>query len=70
MATTYLQLNNFTKEQTFKPENVPKVKDYLEVFCEDFLGLSPSWEIEFEIELLLGRQPISKAPYRMALTEL
>ena len=43
-----------TKEQTFKPEDVPVVWDYLEVFHEDLLGLPPSQEIEFEIELLPG----------------
>lgn len=49
-----------------RPEDVPIVKDYLEVFPEDL----PDREIEFEIELLLGKKPISKAPYRMAPAEL
>ncbi|KAL5540690.1 hypothetical protein UlMin_043342 [Ulmus minor] len=53
-----------------RPEDVLVVKDYLEVFPEDLLGLPPDREIEFEIELLPGSQPISKAPYRMAPAEL
>ncbi|KAL5570676.1 hypothetical protein UlMin_027251 [Ulmus minor] len=53
-----------------RPEDVLVVKDYLEVFPEDLLGLPPDREIEFEIELLPGTQPISKAPYRMAPAEL
>ena len=46
------------------------VNKFLDVLPEDFLGLSPDREIEFEIELLLGTAPISKASYRMALVEL
>ncbi|KAL5537790.1 hypothetical protein UlMin_046097 [Ulmus minor] len=53
-----------------RPEDVLVVKDYLEVFPKDLLGLPPDREIEFEIELLPGSQPISKAPYRMAPAEL
>ena len=40
------------------------------VFLEELLGLPLDREIEFEIELLPGTVPISKVPYRMALTEL
>ena len=40
------------------------------VFPEKLPGLPPDREIEFEIELLLGTTPISKAPYQMALAEL
>ena len=41
-----------------------------DVFPEKLLGLLPDREIEFEIELLLGTAPISKAPYRIAPAEL
>ncbi|KAL5537990.1 hypothetical protein UlMin_046171 [Ulmus minor] len=37
---------------------------------DDLPGIPPDREIEFEIELLPGTAPISKAPYRMAPTEL
>ena len=37
---------------------------------EELPGLPSNREIKFEIELLPGTMPISKAPYRMALTEL
>jgi len=40
------------------------------VFPEELLRLTPQREIDFEIELVLGAQPIPKAPYRMAPTEL
>ena len=39
------------------------------VFPEELPGLPPDRDIEFEIELLPGTTPISKAPYRMAPVE-
>ena len=46
------------------------VWDFLDVFLEELLGLPPSREVKFSIELVLGTQPISKAPYWMAPNEL
>ena len=43
---------------------------FLDVFPKELPRLPPDREIEFEIELLPGTAPISKAPYRMALAEL
>ena len=57
-------------KQKLRPEDVPIVKEFLEVFPDDLPGLPPDREIEFEIELLPGTAPISKAPYRMAPAEL
>ncbi|KAL5540698.1 hypothetical protein UlMin_043350 [Ulmus minor] len=51
------------EDRRSRPEDVLVVKDYLEVFPEDLLGLPPDREIEFEIELLPGTQPISKILY-------
>ncbi|TYK29802.1 gag protease polyprotein [Cucumis melo var. makuwa] len=48
----------------------PVVRDYLDVFLEELLGLPPHREIEFAIELEPGTVPISRAPYRMAPAEL
>ena len=42
----------------------------MDVFLDNLLGLPPDHEIEFSIDLLPGTTPISKAPYRMAPTEL
>ena len=57
-------------EQKLKPEDVPVVNEFLEIFPEDLPGLLPDREIEFGIDLLPGTVPISKAPSRMALAEL
>ncbi|KAK5775591.1 hypothetical protein PVK06_043497 [Gossypium arboreum] len=58
------------KELEIKPEFVPVVCEYPNVFPEELPGLPPVREIEFGIELVPGTTPISIAPYRMAPTEL
>ncbi|GJS45712.1 hypothetical protein Tco_0595833 [Tanacetum coccineum] len=40
------------------------------VFLEELPGIPPIRDVEFNIELIPGAEPISKAPYRMALIEL
>ena len=50
--------------------NVCMVCRFLDVFPEELVGLPPDRENEFEIELLPGTMPISKAPPRTALAEL
>ena len=57
-------------EQHSEPEDVLVVQEFLEVFLEDLPGLPPDREIEFIIVLIPGTAPISKAPYRMAPSEL
>jgi hypothetical protein len=52
------------------PEDVPIVKEYLDVFPEELPGMPPKREIEFVIDLVPGTAPIAKRPYRMAATEL
>lgn len=46
------------------------IQDCIDVFSEDLPGLSLDREIEFRIELQPRTQPISKAPYKMARSEL
>ena len=57
-------------EHKVKLEDVPIVRDFLEVFLEDLPGLSSDREIEFVIELVPGTTPMSKVLYKMAPTEL
>ena len=49
---------------------VPVVNEFFDVFPEDLPGLPSDREIEFEIELAPGTEPISIASYRMAPAEL
>ncbi|KAH9658001.1 hypothetical protein KPL70_023315 [Citrus sinensis] len=51
-------------------EDIPIVREFIDVFPEDLPGLPPDREVEFTIELVPGTTPISKAPYRMAPIEL
>jgi hypothetical protein len=51
-------------------EEIHIVRDFVDVFLEELLGLPPDREIEFTIDLLPGTGPISKAPYRMTPLEL
>ncbi|TYK05492.1 pol protein [Cucumis melo var. makuwa] len=55
-------------EVSLSPE--PVVREYPNVFSDELPGLSPPREIDFAIELKSDTAPISRAPYRMASTEL
>ena len=46
------------------------IKEFPDVFPEELPGLPPEREVDLAIEVLHGTTPISRAPYRMALTEL
>ena len=46
------------------------ISDFLNVFPDELRRLPPQREIEFKIDLYLGTEPISIAPYRMAPLEL
>nr|GFC98770.1 putative reverse transcriptase domain, aspartic peptidase domain protein [Tanacetum cinerariifolium] len=48
----------------------PIVSEFLDVFPDELPGIPPVREVEFSIKLIPGAEPISKAPYCMALIEL
>ena len=51
-------------------EDIPVVREFPDVFPENLPGIPLDTEIDFQIELAPGTEPISKAPYRMASLEL
>nr|GEV67615.1 hypothetical protein [Tanacetum cinerariifolium] len=51
-------------------EDVPIVRDFPEVFPEDLLGISPTRQVEFQIDLIHGGEPVARAPYRLAPSEM
>ena len=59
-----------TRKEVLKLDDIPIVREFLDVFPEELPGIPVDREIEFPIDLLPGTSPISKAPYRMAPTEL
>ncbi|GJX59635.1 hypothetical protein Tco_0291025 [Tanacetum coccineum] len=40
------------------------------IFLEDLLGLPPTRQVEFQINLIRGAAPIARAPYRLAPSEM
>ena len=46
------------------------IKEFPDVFLEELPGLPPEREVDLSIEVLPGTTLISRAPYRMAPTEL
>jgi len=68
-CTAYLCAVEVSNTQEPDLKRIPVVRDFPEVF-QEVPGLPPDREIEFAIELLPGTTPISKAPYRVAPTEL
>ncbi|GKB81420.1 putative reverse transcriptase domain-containing protein [Tanacetum coccineum] len=46
------------------------VRDFPEVFLEDFPGLPPTRPVEFQIDLILGAAPVARAPYRLAPSKM
>jgi len=68
-CAAYLCAVGVSDTQELDLKSIPVVQDFPEVF-EEMPGLPRDREIEFAIELLPGTAPISKAPYRMAPTEL
>ncbi|KAL3731174.1 hypothetical protein ACJRO7_028100 [Eucalyptus globulus] len=67
---SYLATVVDTTVEELKIEDISVVQEFPDVFPKELPGLPPEREIEFVIELVPGTEPISKAPYRMALSEL
>ncbi|KAL8120809.1 hypothetical protein AgCh_017842 [Apium graveolens] len=57
------------EKESVRIEDIPIVRDFLDVFPDELPGLPPDREIEFTIDLAPGTEPVSKAPYRMAPVE-
>nr|GEW36791.1 putative reverse transcriptase domain-containing protein [Tanacetum cinerariifolium] len=51
-------------------EDVPVVKDFLNVFPEDLPGLPPVHQVEFQIDLIPGTTHVACAPYRLDTSKM
>ncbi|GJS81530.1 putative reverse transcriptase domain-containing protein [Tanacetum coccineum] len=58
------------KSEKKRLEDVSIVQDFPEVFPEDFPGLPPTRQVEFQIDLVPGAAPVARAPYRLAPSEI
>nr|GEZ93806.1 putative reverse transcriptase domain-containing protein [Tanacetum cinerariifolium] len=54
------------KSKEKRLEDVPIVQDFL----EDVLGIPPTRQVEFQIDLVPGATPVARAPYRLASSEM
>nr|GEX22913.1 putative reverse transcriptase domain-containing protein [Tanacetum cinerariifolium] len=51
-------------------EDIPVVREFLEVFPEEPLGLPPVRHVEFQIKLVPRATPVAREPYRLAPSEI
>ena len=51
-------------------EKIPIVREFLDVFPEELPGIPLKREVDLSIAIVPGTVPMSRAPYRMAPTEL
>ncbi|GJY08294.1 putative reverse transcriptase domain-containing protein [Tanacetum coccineum] len=58
------------KSEEKRLEDVPIVRDFPELFPEDFSGLPSTRQVEFQIDLIPGATPVAREPYRLALSEM
>ncbi|GJX31329.1 putative reverse transcriptase domain-containing protein [Tanacetum coccineum] len=58
------------KSEGKRLEDVPTVQYFPEVFPEDLSGLSPTRQVEFQIDLIHGATPVARAPYRLAPSKM
>nr|GEU41365.1 putative reverse transcriptase domain-containing protein [Tanacetum cinerariifolium] len=58
------------KSREKRLEDVPIVQDFPKVFLEDLLGIPPTRQVEFQIDLITGAAPVARAPYRLAPSQM
>nr|GEY62492.1 reverse transcriptase domain-containing protein [Tanacetum cinerariifolium] len=51
-------------------ENIPVVREFLDVFPKELHGLPLVRQVEFQIDLILRAAPVAHAPYRLAPSEI
>nr|GEW07023.1 putative reverse transcriptase domain-containing protein [Tanacetum cinerariifolium] len=51
-------------------KDVPVGREFPEVFPEDLLGIPPTRQVEFRIDLVSGAAPVARAPYWLAPSEI
>ncbi|GKA53792.1 hypothetical protein Tco_0747107 [Tanacetum coccineum] len=51
-------------------EDIPVVREFMEVFPEDLPDLPPICKVEFQIDLMPEVAPVARSPYRLAPSEM
>ncbi|GJY96852.1 putative reverse transcriptase domain-containing protein [Tanacetum coccineum] len=67
-----LFLAQVTEKESSKKQlqDVPVIRNFPEVFPDDFPGLPPPRQVEFRIDLVPGAVPVARAPYHLTPSEL
>ncbi|GJY80372.1 putative reverse transcriptase domain-containing protein [Tanacetum coccineum] len=58
------------KSEKKRLEDVPIIRNFPDVFPEDFPGLPQTQQVEFQIDLIPGAAAVARAPYRLAHSEM
>nr|GEW71329.1 putative reverse transcriptase domain-containing protein [Tanacetum cinerariifolium] len=58
------------KSEDKRLEDIPVVREFPDVFPEDLPGLPPIHQVEFQIDLIPGAEPVARSPYRLAPSEM
>nr|GEY30832.1 retrotransposon protein, putative, Ty3-gypsy subclass [Tanacetum cinerariifolium] len=69
-ADTVEDADTKDKSEEKRLEDVPIVRDFLEVFLEDLPGIPPARPVEFQIDLVPSAVHVARAPYRLAPLEM
>ena len=67
---TFLALILDSKRGQVDVEKIPVVREFPDVFPEELPGIPLEREVDFAIEIVPGTVPVSRAPYKMAPTEM
>ena len=67
---TFLALILDSKRGQVDVEKIPVIREFPDVFPEELPGIPLEKEVDLAIEIVPGTVPMSRAPYRMAPTEL
>ena len=70
VCEAFLALILDSKREQVNFENIPVIREFPDVFPEELPRVPPKREVDLSIEVVQGTTPISRAPYRMAPTEL
>ena len=58
------------ENHTMTLDDHPLLCEYADVFLDEILGMPPQRDIDFQIDLVPGVEPISRAPCHMTTQEL
>lgn len=70
MFTVSLSDLDMEESQEITLDDYPLLKEFFYLFLSEIPGMPPKRDINFQIDLVLGVEPICKAPYRMITQEL